>query len=143
MPSKIETNVPRVILEVGPFGTPIYRSSKVVADEIERGALYIGIDKDRQYLLSVLYHSVVGNLTNLPVMDSSADEVWLMNVFGTIATSIDANSYFNELARIIKPNGSIYVGELFTPAKWVTQIDFSNFGLERKFIRGRRALDFI
>lgn len=64
-----------------------------------------------------------------------------MNVFGDFRNGSKRlpdvplrwrNDVFQELARVVKQKGKVYIGEISTPAAWLLDEDYSDFGLEKK-----------
>ncbi len=99
-----------VIVEIGPNINPVHRFSEEVAQKIRSGALYLGIDVDKEAFrreavakeieeiretlatISALLKDVkkpervkerfvVADVKKLPLHDASVDEIWLLNVF--------------------------------------------------------------
>jgi hypothetical protein len=84
------------------------------------------------------------------------DQIWLMSVFGGFHTvpeklpdgtsqyTLGLDGVFQELSRIAKRGGKIYIGELYAPMDespmWLTDIDYSDFDLEKKVYKGREEI---
>jgi ubiquinone/menaquinone biosynthesis C-methylase UbiE len=58
-----------------------------------------------------------GDATNLPHEDNRFDGAYLVTVLGEIP---DHRAALRELARVVKPNGRVVVGELFGDPHWVS-----------------------
>ncbi len=88
---------------------------------------------------------VCGNVTRIPLTDGIADEVWLMNVLGEDDKPLEPelSQAFGELVRILKPEGKIIIGELYTPARWLLNYDFQKLRLQRQVFAGDGATSFI
>ena len=91
---------------------------------------------------------MVGDLFSIPLQDEIADEVWLLNVFGSSVEdepitlpngalwhTLGFSLYFTELARILKPNANLIIGEWYPPREkkvdWLMESDYKSFGLSR------------
>jgi hypothetical protein len=94
---------------------------------------------------------------HLPLKSDSVDQIWLMSVFGGFHTvpeklpdgtsqyTLGLNGAFQELSRVAKRGGKIYIGELYAPMDeeslmWLTDIDYSDFDLEKKIYKGREEI---
>ena len=155
----------KIIVEVGPGNLPIHRLSPVI---LEEGSIYVGIDNNGDIFKNTLqkYYRVggeiIGDLTRLPLQTESVDEAWLLNVFGEYAArrlpfySVvykDSNNrpvlstsimiFLKETARVLKLGGKAYIGEYYTPAAFLTEVDFKNFGLDSEVFSGDRIKDFL
>lgn len=146
-----------VILDIGAGETPIYLRSEAVMEKIKNGARYVGLDVDREELRKGLdgRDSILGDFSRLPLKEDSADEIWIMNIFGGDLTRsdgsldyyrVDMGRYFDELIRVLRPRGVIHIGELYTPIRpvdWVVNTDYNSLGLEKGVYAGERTVEFL
>ncbi len=144
-----------VILEVGPgkiTGMPTY--SREVLNRLENGVFYIGIDyfKSKLPTYNKFGEYVLGDLIGLPFKKNSVNQVWLMNVFGggdrrNRPPEWDKysvrNKFLAELARVLKPGGQIIIGEDNTPAEWLREMNFREFGLDEEIFTGTKIDEII
>lgn len=152
--------VSRIIVEIGPAENPFYRLFG--RERIDQDARYIAIDSDLEKLrildLHDKRHAVGGDLRDLPLQNNSVDHLWLMNVFGgfqnrprrlpdgSLEYSLSLSDVFQELARVMKERGKIYIGELYPPIGDISQLadkDYSDFGLEKKVYKGHSEVRFV
>ncbi len=75
-------------VEIGPDGLPIYKLFKnnETMKRIDEDVSYIAVDCDENglkgYNALEKGEAIVSDLKNLPLKDNSADQIYLMNVFG-------------------------------------------------------------
>jgi len=152
------------IVEVGPHYTPIYEYSPVIRDRIRTGSSYIGtcpsnkwIDYTIEKIKGVGGEFIEGMIQKLPLESDSADEIWVMDVFGSwyfkydvkktqdgfvCSREEDFHKAFHELARVLKPRGKIIIGELLTPHVQILDEDFSHYGLTvEEFFQGNQTVE--
>ncbi len=162
-----------IIVEIGPAGqygsgTPASHFSRRVRDNIDQGALYIGVDSKEEDLKKFMQsqtleydvqQALVGDMAHLPLADESADEVWLINVFGNLdirpevtadgtrTWRINMQQFYRELARVLKRQGEIIIGELGHPVggigatDYLKNVDFEQFGLEKHLYIGENLVE--
>lgn len=134
-----------VILEVGPGYAAVPTFSKDVLNSLRNGTYYVGMDYFRGELPSHYVRFgdyILGDLISLPFRSGSFDQVWLMNVFGAgrrkhLSLQLKegaTNRYLSELSRVIKPAGQVIIGEDNTPAEFLREIKFTDFGFDREII---------
>lgn len=150
------------IVEIGPSHNPVFSLFKNKNFEnLGKSSRYVGIDCDPDALQEFReYYAdkgeiLHGDVRDIPLSDEFADQVWLMNVFGGFQsipkkTSDGVITYpvgfwnaFPELARIVKSDGAIYIGEVYPPCgdvSWLVDEDFSRFGLEKTAHKGYDAV---
>jgi ubiquinone/menaquinone biosynthesis C-methylase UbiE len=151
----------QTIVEIGPGINPIFELfENETFKKIGKGSKYIAIDCDQEVIKKLKfqnsfkqkgYEAMKGDLENLPLKNDSVDQIWLMNVFGnlqnnpkklhdgTLQYSSSAHGIFQELTRVVKPKGKVYIGEIILPVKdvaWLLNADYSGFGLEKKVYKG-------
>ena len=141
------------IVEIGPGYNPVFELFRnETFENIGSGSRYIAVDCDQNVLQRFRDHygqkggALEGDIRDIPLPDESADQVWLMNVFGgfqnrpkklpdgTLQYTIGLGWVFEELARIVRRNGVIYIGEIYPPCgnvSWLADEDFSDYGLEK------------
>ncbi len=150
-----------VILEIGPNRSPVYKLKR----ESPSLNTYFNMDDNIEALNQVRIRWATGRevladmYRAIPLKEESVDEIWLMNVIGE--NGIDGYNYFEplmlrsgrevfsrpacilfqEMTRVIKNTGTIYIGEYYTPPQpsWLTDRDYSQFGLQKKVYMGERA----
>lgn len=148
----------QVIAEIGPGFNPVHKLFKnEIFEAIGKNSTYIAIDCDPEELKHFKDHfkegyPVEGELRRLPLKNDSVDQMWLMNVFGGLKsvpqklpdgatrTIIGFAGIFEELARVVKKNGKIYIVEIYPPignVLWLADKDYSNCGLEKNVYKGR------
>jgi len=155
----------QTIVEIGPSINPIFElfSENKTFKKIGKGLRYIAIDCDKKELKKFKklfnkkeYEAKIGDLRDLPLKSDSVDQIWLMNVFGgfqnnpkklpdgTLQYSSGYYDIFQELSRVLKPKGKVYIGELAPPigkgVEWLTDEDYSGFGLEKKVYKGYKEV---
>jgi len=152
------------IVEIGPEGNPVFhRFRNGELGNLEEGSRYVAIDCEFGEIKKFSrYHglegySIQGDMRNLPLPSNFADQIWLMNVFGdfrnnlkvlpngSLQYSLDIDDVFQELARVVKKNGTIHIGEIYPPIKevsWLTDADYSDFGLEKKVYFGTEKVKY-
>lgn len=170
---KSAVNRKPIIVEIGPAGqygsgTPASHFSRRVRDNIDQGALYIGVDSKEEDLKKFMQsqtleydvqQALVGDMAHLPLADESADEVWLINVFGNLdirpevtadgtrTWRINMQQFYRELARVLKRQGEIIIGELGHPVggigatDYLKNVDFEQFGLEKHLYIGENLVE--
>ncbi|MDO8486967.1 MAG: hypothetical protein Q7S45_01575 [Candidatus Curtissbacteria bacterium] len=149
-----------VIVEIGGAGAPI----RGIKRDVDTSVMYVSLDQDASGLkkYETTGHEAIGELGFLPLKSDVADEIWLMNVFGEIyirdrgflnpyrlrdgrlVFCNSAKNYFHDLAKVLKPQGSIYIGELYSPPdpECLTSRDFAEFGLEKTVYIGADQIEF-
>ncbi len=153
-----------LIVEIGPDNFPVYRFSNRLAEKIEAGALYVGVDVEENSLEELKREGVtvkVGDLGHIPSLDDSVDELWLMNVFGGFRNipektpdgilhySSGSKRYFDEMTRVLKKHGVIYIGETYPreggkgSTDWLMSSDYHCFGLRKEVFSGSRVGEFL
>jgi SAM-dependent methyltransferase len=151
MENKLKTYT---IVEIGPSSNPVFRLFRnETFENIGSGSTYIAVDSNPKELQKFRDsygqkgNTLEGDLRDIPLPEESADQVWLMNVFGgfqnipmklsdgTLQYTLGPSGLFEELARIVRRNGVIYVGEIYPPmgdVSWLADEDFSGYGLEKR-----------
>ena len=146
------------IVEIGPSINPVFELFRnETFENIRNGSTYIAVDCDPKELQKFKDHygqkgrTLEGDLKDIPLPEESADQVWLMNVFGgfqntpkklpdgTLQYTLGLGGVFEELARIVRRNGVIYVGEIYPPCgnvSWLADEDYSEYGLGKKAHKG-------
>ncbi len=128
----------KIILEIGHGGVP-FMNPKLLEKILGEGKVYIGIDIEPEAvdslksLKEVFKGNIVnlqGSAENLPLKDNTVNKIYLYNFFGdprigllqTPLNDIEVNhqfeimkKYFSELVRVLKPEGEIYLVEIYTP----------------------------
>lgn len=139
-----------IIVEIGPNTTPISFYSEKMENAIKEGALYVGIDYKEEDLKKTyrreIHNFIAGDLRSLPLKDASADQVWLFNVFGESFGSDKRfffEKQFKELARVIKEDGKIIIGETYTPAESLISHDYSDLELQKEVLIGDKLREFL
>jgi len=158
-PETNQNEVP-VIVEIGPNHLPVYRIfNEESIQAIGKDASYIAIDINQEELEKARIgdrgQGVIGDIRELPLADDSADQIWMMNVFGGFENrphhkdgksvyNLGLNDVFKEMARVIKTKGKIYIGETYAPMRgnleWMADEDYSEFGLEKEAYKGAEAV---
>lgn len=121
-----------VIVEIGAISRPVFSWSENAREKISRGATYINIDRGNVGFVtkSGLGADIFGDLDCLPIASGVVDEVWLANVFTHgINRFENIGSQFQELSRVLKTQGKIFIVETTTPGAWVLEENFSGYGL--------------
>ena len=147
------------IVEIGPYTYPLYKTSEKHIGQLEKGASYIAVDSTLNGAqVARLWHqdkwkiaSVRAEASELPLPNSSVDEIWLLNVFsdfhgGTKAVKKDElTECLQECLRVTKQEGTVFIGEWYTPekVKWITEVDFSREGFSKKIYRGTSLHNFM
>jgi len=149
----------QTIAEVGPGTLPVfYIFDNENFRNIGKDSKYIAIDCNQEELDKFIKHfkeegreAKLGDLENLPLDNDSVDQMWLMNVFGGLESppkilpdgtrqwTLGVQGIFKELARVVKQNGKIYIGEIYPPKGEVTGLidkDYTKFGLEKETYKG-------
>ena len=109
------------ILEIGP-GTGYYALDVATAAgtldifDIQREMLDHTMRRARERGLANIL-ATEGDAQELPYPDSSFDKVYLVTVLGEIP---DQHKALQEIARVLKPGGTLVVGELFGDPHWVS-----------------------
>lgn len=150
------------IVEFGPGYTPAFRYSEHVEDRLDAGANYIGIDVSRSDIKEIKRREgvslVVGDLGKIPLKANTADELWLLNVFsgrlinnptilpdGRSITVLSVRRFFEEMVRVLKPNGNIIIGE-WAPRigkiDWIKDYDYEQYGLSKQVYERETLQDF-
>lgn len=150
------------IVEFGPGYTPAFHYSEQVEERLDAGANYIGIDVSRNDIKEIKRREgvnlVVGDLGKIPLKDNTADELWLLNVFsgrlvsnptrlpdGKSITVLGIRRFFEEMVRVLKPNGTIIIGE-WAPRigkiDWIREADYEQYGLSKLVYEGETLQDF-
>ncbi len=156
----------KVIVEVGPNACPVFVSFdnhflKNIGDSVSYFAFDSDLDEIEKFKR---YYSEKGtisqcNIRDFPLLNESVDQIWFMNVFGdfrdlprklpcgALQYTLGVGEIFQELHRIIKKDGVIYIGETYHPMRdvsFLVESDFSDFGLEKKIYLGvHESLEFI
>ncbi|OGD85447.1 hypothetical protein A3B51_02110 [Candidatus Curtissbacteria bacterium RIFCSPLOWO2_01_FULL_41_18] len=139
----------RLIVEIGPGHNLIssFSDSIVGSDD-----MYICIERSPFILKSP---QIKGDFAHLPLKDESADQIWVMNVFGEHYAAFPAvydplyshfqkrlilpgstAVFFLEMARVLKPSGRVFIGETYTPPPLLPEIDFTPYGLSKEVLNG-------
>jgi len=149
----------QTIAEIGPGPNPVFELfENETFKKIGEGSTYIAIDCSQEEIEKFKNNfnqkgceAIMGDLRDLPLKSDSVDQVWLMNVFGgfqnkpkklpdgALQWSLSLNDVFQELARVMKQKGKVYIGEINPPIgniAWLTDEDYSDFGLEKKVYKG-------
>lgn len=151
----------QIIVEIGGGGTRI----GAIRRDASPKKRYVYLDRYKSELqkYQLSGYEAVGTLGFLPLKPAIADEIWLINVFGQICLQdsgflkpyrlIDgrhvfcnsARNYFQDLANALKPQGSVYIGELYTPPdpECLTDRDFAEFGLGKTVYIGMDQTEFV
>lgn len=116
--NKIELNGNEIIAELGSgpgrFTIPIARklkNGKIYAIDIDREALNILRENAEKEGLKNI-ETIEADITQkIPLNDKSADIVLLFNIFHGILYMKKENELLNEIKRILKDNGKIYILE--------------------------------
>jgi ubiquinone/menaquinone biosynthesis C-methylase UbiE len=164
----VKEHKPEIILDIGPGPNNADNLFRLVKEKIEQGAIYIALDFDETKLKDARDNEhrnmALADAANLPFVDNSVDEIWLINVFGLLEKSLKrdvkgnlANSqfggkqynqvsdYIKELDRVLKPNKKIIIGEYFTPQNRTNQqlmgMNYENFGLRSRYYQNGAGLD--
>jgi hypothetical protein len=146
------------IVEIGPSSNPAFNLfSNKTFDNIGNGVTYTAVDCDPKALEEFKHYYgdkgeiLEGSLKKIPLPENSADQVWLMNVFGgfqnppqrlpdgTLQYTLGLGGTFEELTRITRIRGEIYIGEIYPPignVSWLADKDFSAYVLEKIAYRG-------
>lgn len=139
----------RLIVEIGPGHNPISSLSDSIVGSDD---VYICIERSPFILKS---QQVRGDLAHLPLKDESTDQIWAMNVFGEQHADFPAvydpfysqfreklilprstEVFFLEMARVLKPSGKVFIGEIYTPPPLLPEVDFSFYGLSKEVLIG-------
>lgn len=149
---------------MGPGGGAVYDGySRRVEQDLKNGATYIGIDIRFDNLDRIAHlpqaFAVNGDFGKIPLRDSVADEIWVANVFGgdllnvperlpngTFVYTPGLDKYFKEMARILKPGGSIYIAEWIPrihDPEWLMDEDFQAYGLSKKVYKEANLKEFV
>lgn len=146
------------IVEVGPSDTPAFLYSREVRNKLYAGATYVGVDLNTQQLERELsrrrmhnnqMYAVTGDIRNIPLCDSVADEIWLLNVLGGNLKGWmepDFHIYLTEIGRILKPSGTIFIGELLHRVReisWLMEEDYKPYGLVEQTYSGETLQTFV
>jgi len=150
------------IVEFGPGYCPAFHYSEHVEERLDAGANYVGIDISRNDIKTIARRDgvnlVVGDLGKIPLQDNTADELWLLNVFsgrlvnsptrlpdGTSRTILGVTRFFEEMVRVLKPNGTIIIGE-WAPRigkiDWIHEANYEQYGLTKQVYEGETLQDF-
>ena len=138
-----------VIVEIGPagmygLGTVATSWSRKIEEDINKGAIYIGLDAKpeelKRHSKDNIYLPVAGDMGKMPFPDNSVDQIWIMNVFSGFHHLPDLvkgedgrvhqvwvsgiSKYFQELSRVIKPDGKIIIGEFGVPIGGPGAVDY-------------------
>ena len=140
-----------LLLEIGASHWPVFTWSETALRSLRRGMLYINVENFRPKSGLVkstgLGEDILGDLETLPVSSESADEVWVSNVFGLQAKPTNTTkNYFNELSRVLKPDGRIYIVGWYTPrdSAWLQKEDMAQYNLQTEDIFDQeKLLEFI
>lgn len=143
-----------VILEIGPGVVSAPTVSEEVFERLKNDELYIGIDYFAGQLPKhpKFGEYVAGDLIDLPIRSNSADQIWLMNVFGEGDhkwRSVDYDEwelrdrFLHELSRVLKPDGTVIIGEYNTPAVWLLDKDLKKFGFKKEVFLKEKVWEFI
>ncbi|RJR31669.1 methyltransferase domain-containing protein [Candidatus Parcubacteria bacterium] len=152
----------KVIIEIGPGLAPSFILSDKLDREIDDGASYVAIDCNLEELkgmedigLRERGAAVAGDLNKLPLKDKTANEIWALNVLsgfknipekmpdGTSVTTLGFSKIFKELARVIKDDGRIIIGEIYTPVKGAKEVDLSKYGFDKQVFTGNELKEFL
>ena len=146
-------NVGELIVEVGPREHPAYLVSSAVKKRVRNGGVYLAIDCDQEKLRCVkeegVGFAVVADLENLPVPNASADQIWMLNVFGQrrhpsyLYGASGFESTFTKLAAGLKAEGELIIGEFITAAHWLKALDYPAWGLEMELYGQERIDEFV
>lgn len=125
LPEMGEEKKNKIVIEIGTDGKPFFLLGNRKLQSDER---YFAIDVDKGGAkrassildrLSVEKQSipVQADARNLPFVDETADEFVLTNVFGDQGLSHPEyyGKILQEVARVLKKNGKIYITETYTP----------------------------
>ena len=152
----------QTIVEIGPGSIPVFELfENEIFKKIGEDSRYIAIDCDQEKLENFKNdfnrkgcEAIMGDLRDLPLKSGSVDQMWLMNIFGAfhakykklpdggLVLDLGPDGIFEELARVLKKDGKIYIGEILPPVGrnreivWLTNEDYSRFGLEKKVYKG-------
>lgn len=154
--NKLEGNP--IIVEIG-TASSLRWTSRAIQEKINNGAKYIGVDINESNLRDLKEDGksvVVGDMMHLPLKNSSANEIWALNVFGenvdyfygqptdTMSGKMFSfNKSLEELARVIKSDGKIIIGETMTPAAKLLNLDYAKFGFEKKVFMREKLEEFL
>lgn len=151
------------IVEFGPSSNPIYEYSERIANKLELGTTYVGIDIKSKSFRDTSQEErgrfVLGDLRKIPLLDFVADEIWLMNVFGgdftnsperlsdgSLRYTLGISKYFQGMTRILKPGGTIYIGEWYPrihKVDWIKEADYEEYGLTKEVYEGENVKAFL
>lgn len=138
----------QVIAEIGPGILPVYRLFEdETFEKIGKGSTYIAIDYNQeeierlQHIRDKRGHVLVSDIRELALKTASIDQMWLMNVLSSMVRKPfdgDVDGIFQELARVVKQKGKIYIGEIYDPSSvaWLKEYDYSIFGLDKTVYTG-------
>ena len=150
------------IVEFGPGYSPVFKRSREVEERLDAGANYVGVDVSRGDIATIARRDgvslVVGDLGKIPLKDRTADELWLLNVFsgrlinnptrlpdGRSITVLGTRRFFEEMVRVLKPNGAIIIGE-WAPRigkiDWIREANYEQYGLAKQVYEGEALQDF-
>lgn len=150
------------IVEFGPGYCPAFHYSEHVKARLHAGVNYVGIDISRKDIKEIKRRErvnlVVGDLGKIPLRDNTADELWLLNVFsgrlvnsptrlpdGTSITALGTRKFFEEMVRVLKPNGTIIIGEWaprIDKIDWIREANYEQYGLTKQAYEGETVQDF-
>ncbi len=137
----------RIVVEIGPGDNPM---SKKTRPEITSDR-YLTLDSDRWALSEVGsdHERIRAHMGGLPFTDSTIDEIWAMNVFGEIiikgssVRDYSSEHYINELSRVLKPCGKLFIGEFYWRPAHIRYLAFEDFGFELVPYIGNDIYEFI
>lgn len=153
---------PVVVIEIGAGQASAVPELFPLAVENSGGnrATYIpvNIDKDELEIVKDEHPDalpVQANMFQLPFKHESAEQIWILNVFGDPELEIKkakrrsvVASALSECAPILKKGGTIVIGEFYTPAiasalKYYTETKLMELGLRRIALHvGEDAISF-
>lgn len=140
-----------IILEIGASYWPVFTWSEAALNKLRNGFVYLNVEyfKPNSGIVKStgLGKDITGDLKRLPVSTECANEVWVSNVFGLHGKLTDeTRDYLRELSRVVKPDGSVYIVEWYTPrgTVWLQSEQLEQYGLETEEIfTQEKLLEFI
>ncbi len=136
-------SVPLVLLEAGAgpsAGSSIPENAEKVRQEIEAGAVFITIDRQKKNLEHIQHgavsHMGLKEFAISDFLNNSVDRMYICNVFGEnnsgLSTEGDARLVLGALRRKLSPTGTIIIVENYTPfvSEFLHNIQFQDFGYE-------------